>query len=404
MQVAWRSCSGLKPELQGQKMSEYNSTPHVVILMAHAGGGHRSAALSLAEALEGQARVTLLNLLDDYTPFPFNRMSEAYGPWVNRAPWLYRLVYQLGASRQRVVLAKRAVYPLVRQRLARALINAQPDLVISVHPLQTDVPLWLLRRAHSRAPFVTVVTDPVSPPVAWFCPNVDLCIVATEAARACALKAGMDPHKVRVIGLPVRRAFVAARDQPKPAARARLGLDPQRPLLLMTGGGAGIGRLVPLARAVTRRLALEGGRVQVAIIAGSNRALQSRLRAETWPLPVVVLGFVEAMADWLAAADLLITKAGPGTLAEAACVGVPVIITGFVPGQEEGNVAWVKESGAGTFEPKPERVAALVSEWLRPGNPILAEMAARARAMAKPEAAQQIAQAALELIRQPVPA
>jgi hypothetical protein len=85
--------------------------------MADAGGGHRSAARSLAEALEGRAQVSVLNLLDEYTPFPFNRFSSSYAPWVNHAPGIYSLVYRATESRKPVVLGEHSAYPLVRKRI-----------------------------------------------------------------------------------------------------------------------------------------------------------------------------------------------------------------------------------------------------------------------------------------------
>ena len=126
--------------------------------------------------------------------------------------------------------------------------------------------------------------------------------------------------------------------------------------------------------------------------------LERRLRAETWPIPGTVLGFVNNMAEWLASADLLITKAGPGALAEAACLGTPALITGYIPGQEAGNVTWTVEHGAGIFEPETGRIADLVSDLLQPGNPELAHLSAAASELARPDAAQQIAHAALGLL------
>lgn len=372
--------------------------PRICILTADSGGGHRAATRSLTEALAGRARVSDLSLLDDHTPFPINTLSAAYGPSVNLAPGLYHFFYQAIASRRRMVSLERAAYPFVRRRIAQALAAGQPDLWISVHPLQIDVPLWILRQMGSRAPFVTVVTDPVTPHVAWFCPDVDLCVVATEAAREVALACGMPPQRVQVIGLPIRHAFEEPRTESKADTRARLGLAPDLPLVLMTGGGAGIGQLLPIAHAVTAQLADSAARAQVAIIAGRNRTLQQRARDQRWRVPMTVVGYVENMADWLAAADLLITKAGPGTLAEAACLGVPVLMTGYVPGQESGNIAWVEQAGAGVFESNPRRIAALVDEWLQPGHTALAEMSARARATARPGASAQIVQAALQLL------
>ncbi len=101
-----------------------------------------------------------------------------------------------------------------------------------------------------------------------------------------------------------------------------------------------------------------------------------------------VLGFVDNMAEWMRASDLLLTKAGPGMLAEAACLGLPVVITDFIPGQEIGNVSWVVKNGAGLYEHEIEGIAAVVGELLRPGNPTLEMMSAQARAMARHGAAE----------------
>jgi 1,2-diacylglycerol 3-beta-galactosyltransferase len=375
-----------------------NTLPTVAILLADSGGGHRASALGLSEALTAKSDPILVNLLDDYAPFPFNQFSAMYGPLVNRAPGLYHLIYRASASRTRLALAERSAYPWVRRPITAAFRAAPPDLVISVHPVQNGVPLRALRGMGNPAPFVTVVTDPFTPPVAWFCPGVDLCIVASEAARAVALSAGMAPSKVRVIGLPLRKAFADLRGQPRPMLRKRLGLTPHHPMVLMTGGGAGIGKLLPLARSITHRLAGSSSPAQMTIITGNNHALADQLKAENWPITVTVLGYVEAMADWLAASDLLITKAGPGTLAEAACVGVPMIVTGFIPGQEAGNIAWVEQGGAGLFADDPDHVADLVTTWLLPENPTLAQMSAAALALGTPNAANEIADAVLSLV------
>jgi 1,2-diacylglycerol 3-beta-galactosyltransferase len=376
----------------------HDNLPRISILTANVGGGHLAAARSLADAFAGKAHVSFLRLIDDHSPFPISTFSATYRPWVTYTPALYRLVYRIGASRERVVFVERAVYPLVRRRLTAALSAERPDLWISVHPLQIDMPLWIMSENGSRVPFVTVVTDPVTPPVAWFSPDVDLCVVATEPARVVALACGIPDERVHVIGLPIRRAFGENRDRPKPEARAHLGLVPDQPLVLMTGGGAGIGRLMPIAQAVARRLAGQHPKAQVAIITGNNRTLYRQLCAEAWPIPVFVRGYVDNMAEWLAAADLLITKAGPGTLAEAACLGVPVVITDYVPGQETGNVAWTLEHGTGVFEQNPDLIAALAADWLRPGSSTLAAMSVRARAIARPDASAHIVQSALRLL------
>jgi 1,2-diacylglycerol 3-beta-galactosyltransferase len=373
--------------------------PKVAILTARAGGGHLTAAQSLTEALEGQAEVLSLDLIDDHAPFPLNHLSASYGPWVTHSPRTYRTVYELLSSPRSVEVVQRAAIPFVHGRVAGALAAAGADLIISVHPAQVTIPLRVLRRIDGRTPFVTVVTDPVTPPVAWFARDADLCVVATERARQAALAFGLAPRQVQVIGLPIRRAFAAVRGRPKESLRRQLGLDPKRRTLLVAGGGAGIGRMLPLARAIADRLAAGGVPAQMVVVAGQNAGLLRRLRASAWPLPVTPLGYVENMAEWMAASDLLVTKAGPGTLAEAACVGLPALITEFIPGQEEGNVSWVVDAQAGLYVPDAAAVARTVEGLLWGDDAGLAAMAAHALAASHADAASRIAEAVLALCR-----
>jgi len=374
-----------------------HTLPKIAVLTARAGGGHLTAAQSLAEALEGKAQVVFVDLLDDHAPFPLNQLSASYGPWVSYAPWTYQRVYRFFSAPWSLEMIQRAAGRFVHNRVATIFRAVAADLVISVHSVQVTVPLRILREISNRTPFITVVTDPVTPPIAWFAPDTDLCVVATEPARRVALECGLPADRVQVIGLPIRRAFSSLRGRPKESLRAQLGLDRALRTILMTGGGAGIGRLLPLACAIADRLTASGTSAQMVIVAGNNQGLLKRLRAQRWSLPVTPLGYVENMAEWMAASDLLITKAGPGTIAEAACVGLPVIITEFIPGQEEGNVSWVVDSQAGIFVSKPTQVAPLVADLIQPNNPRLDFMAGQALSVAHCDASEKIAQAALEL-------
>jgi 1,2-diacylglycerol 3-beta-galactosyltransferase len=372
--------------------------PRICILLANTGGGHRSVALSLAEALNGRAEVTLLNLLDEYAPFPLNHLSRLYGPWTDHAPGLWYMAYRFGASRRRIVLSERAAGWWVRSRVSVPLIEHAGDMVISVHPIQTGVPWRILRDAGSQAAFVTMVTDPIVPAPSWLCPDVDLCLVATEQARRTAEQSGVPANKLHVVGLPVRRSFSVAGSVPKPEARRHLGLPTDMPLILLTGGGAGIGRLSELARALVTELHTAHMEAQLAIFTGHNASLRRRLQTENWLLPVYALDYVNDPAPWFSAADLLLTKAGPTTLYEAGCTGLPMILTGFIPGQETANVTWVETAGAGVYAPEPTRAARIATQWLSDG-PVLDTIAARARALPQPDAANKVADLVLAFLK-----
>jgi len=370
----------------------------VLLLFSATGGGHRSVAEALMEAFALQApaaRVVLVDLFHDCTLFPINRAGRSYQLLVQNAPVLWRAIWRFGEDKRRLVWMMRLCMPLV-QPVRRCLREQAPDLVISVHSLLNHIPLRFLREEGNQAPFVTVVTDWASVPLAWFCPQVDLCVVPNEAAAHRARAAGLSAEQVRVVGMPVSGRFHPVERLAKPRWRQQLSLDPDQPTVLLVGGG-GVGSLGEIALAVADELAAEG-HGQLVVICGRNEHLRQQLARRMWPIPVTVQGFVTNMPDWMGAADLIITKAGPSTIAEALVVGLPILLCSFIPGQEEGNVPFVVEHGVGVYVEKPTEIARRVGEWLRPGNPMLVDMAARARALGRPAAAEEIAEEILRLL------
>lgn len=104
---------------------------------------------------------------------------------------------------------------------------------------------------------------------------------------------------------------------------------------------------------------------------------------------VVGLGFVTNMPEYMAASDILVTKAGPGTIAEAASVGLPVMLTSFLPGQEAGNVDVVLECGYGDYCEDPAQIASEVNLWLQ-DETLMVHLSHAAQKAGNPYAADEI--------------
>lgn len=367
----------------------------IVILFSDTGGGHRSAGEAIAEALRAEhgaeVEVALVDALTNYAPPPFNRLAAWYPTIIARGQTSWGVGYWLLNGRVRIGTFLEVVWPYVR-RAVRQIVRENPaDIYVNVHPLLTQVVRGLGR---PRPPFVTVVTDLVSAHAWWYSAKADLCLVPTEPARRIALRQGYAPEAVRVVGLPVAARFSAPAGD-KAALKAQLGWSPDRPTALLVGGGEGMGPLYEIVEAVTAA----GLPLDLAVVAGRNQELQDRLKARAWPSPVHVYGFVRAMPDFMRAADVLVTKAGPGTLSEGFLAGLPQILYSHIPGQEAGNVHYVVQEGAGVWAPGPERAVAALRAWFGPdADPAAVRAAAaQARRLARPEAARAIAAIIWEL-------
>jgi len=361
--------------------------PHIVFYFSDTGGGHRSAAEAIIEAvhLEYKNRVTteMVDFFKDYAPVPFNRSQDLYSEMVLKAPRLWSAGFYATDGRARARFITATMWPLARKS-ARALVRNHPaDLMVAVHLAANTFGLKALGR--DRPPFITVVTDMVTTHALWFDKRADLILVPTDSARQRALKYNMPSEKVRVVGLPVADHYCKPLGR-KSTLRKKLGWPKDKPIILMVGGGEGMGPLAKTARAVDE----SGLDVGLVIICGRNQRLKTTLESEKWENPVFIYGFTHDMPDFMRAADFIVTKAGPGTIAEALIAELPIILYSKVSGQEDGNVTFVEEEGAGVWAPKPQDVIRALTRWIsRPAE--RKKVIENCRRAGRPEAARTIA-------------
>ncbi|GIV74927.1 MULTISPECIES: MGDG synthase family glycosyltransferase [Caldilinea] len=374
----------------------------ILILMSDTGGGHRASAQALKagfdELYPNRFTIEIVDFITNYMPWPFNQMPKAYPFLSNDAPWLWKLLYGGPNHRLSNTLAQIGSRVLVRSA-HRVMDDHRPDLIISVHPLMQRVCMLAMAQRPQRIPFVTVVTDLTTAHPLWFHREVDAVYVASENTRKMALKAGIAPDRIHLLGLPIRPAF-ARPPRPKADLRSELGMTLELPAVLLMGGGEGVGPVEEIAAACDASLSATGRPIgQIVVICGRNKALQERLAARTWRVPARVNGFVDNMPDWMHACDCIVTKAGPGTIAEALICGLPIILNGFIPGQEEGNVPFVVDNGVGVYEKSPAAIAAIVARWFGPEREHLREMSTRARALGHPHATFDIVRSIVQLMK-----
>lgn len=374
----------------------------IVLLYGDTGGGHRSAAQSIQQGLKivyGDALdVQLANGLMKVPPL-ISAFTDTYPMWVNHARMLYALGFHATNNRRRII-ALRSVLDPISEKTADAIVERFPaDVYVSCHLLFGQSIPGALKRAGMTIPFIHVVTDLVTGHAAHYVTDADHIIVPTAESRREALRNFVPRKKISVTGQPVSPDF-AKRIGRREEVRRQFNLDNNLLTVLLIGGGDGMGRLEITAR----HLALSSLPVQLLVVCGRNQTVKENLEFINPRVPMRVMGFVSNIPELMGASDVLITKAGPGTISEAFIAGLPMILYDAVPGQEEGNVDFVVDSGAGAWCPTPWSLEKRLKTWI--ANP---QQLARARLasakLARPDSAVEIARiigrfAQMELVKQ----
>ncbi|KAK9817389.1 hypothetical protein WJX74_006644 [Apatococcus lobatus] len=375
-----------------RKARDPKDRKRILILMSDTGGGHRASAEAIRTGFQelygNEFHVDIVDLWTNYTKWPFNQLPKSYSFLVKNS-FLWRLGYYFQQPRIVHVPVQRFAAAWVGSEVSKAFDQYQPDLCVSVHPLMQTLALRVLRSRirgglQRPIPFATVVTDLTTCHNVWFNPNVTRCFVATPEARKLALHMGLKDHQVVVHGLPIRPAF-SHRFPSQRKLRKHLGMDRDLPAVMLVGGGEGMG---PVEKTVDAIAAQLGSKCQLIVIAGRNKKLVKRLQRKQYPpgMKVVINGFVDNMPEWMTAADTIVTKAGPGTIAESLICNLPILLNDFVPCQEHGNVPWVIDNGVGAFDRDPVTVARILSDWFTVHRKQFDVMVERTKKLAAPNA------------------
>ena len=398
--------------MPGTKQADGSATAPlpVLFLMADTGGGHRNAARAVGESLELAYPGRFAPVLCDPLGGPGSArllrwVTGLYGPAVRLAPWLWSAAYYATNLRPAMWLLRRTLLrPADRVAADMARVH-RPAAIVSFHPLTGMAAVWARDQVAPLAPVVTVVTDLTAMHAAWRYADADL-IIAPPAVAARHCPAGEHTRPSRpgesagsswaVAGPPVGHDFAGGPPSAaqQAALRRSLGLAKDRFVVLLTGGAEGSGGMARRAAAILRRFT----DVHVVVVRGRNTALKRRLDrlALRSGGRLTVTGFVDNMSDWLRCCDLVVTKAGPGTIAEAACCGTPLLLTAHIPGQEKGNSEVVTAAGAGLRVPDVRRLVAEIGRLRRDHDAIEAMGAASAR-LGRPGAAEHTARLIADL-------
>jgi processive 1,2-diacylglycerol beta-glucosyltransferase len=374
--------------------------PRVLLLSATSGAGHVRAAQALEKAFSarGDCLVEHIDALQ-YVSKLFQRIyDKAYISMVQLAPNLMGLLYDRTDQPWRHPRRRLALDRLNTGPMIRLLKRIQPDLCVATHFLPAEIIAWLIAKRKLRARNAIVVTD-YDVHAMWLCQTVDRYYVAMEEAKEYLARIGVPREKLLVTGIPIDPLF--ARPVSRSDGRKQLGLDATANVILISAGGYGIG---PVEQLVKDLLALQRP-WQIVAIAGKSEKTRKRLegiareagKLQSGSPRLCAVGFTTDMDKYMAAADLMVGKAGGLTTSEALARALPMALIEPIPGQEERNADHLLEVGAAircnNLPAAAWKIAALLDDADR-----LARMRDAARGLGKPGAAAGIAEDAIRLL------
>jgi processive 1,2-diacylglycerol beta-glucosyltransferase len=367
----------------------------IVILSLSVGSGHVRAAQVVQRALtDGGEDLEILNL--DVLAHAHRWFHWVYVDpyWVmlRRFPGVWKSLFERRQEKQHRATAPHWIFRRGCSAVFKRLKEFAPHQVIATEIGAAEIAALAKREGIVNAPVLAVQTDYYTEPP-WVQREIDVYCVGSDEARRQLVGWGISPNRVLVCGVPIDTAFSLAFDRAE-LVKA-LGLDPRRPLVLVMGGGMGP---VPLHR-VVESLELCRLPLQVLAVAGHEQHVKAMLDALKGKLTLDLrtYGWTEDIPELMAAADILITKPGGVSSAEALCAGLPMILTHPIPGQEERHVEYLTRHGAAVLARGlaeiPELTTALLTDKARRD-----EMIRSAREIARPDAAHGVAQVARALL------
>ena len=308
---------------------------NILLLTSKTGGGHISLSEALRDRLEQRYTLEMVDPQPRFFHLHY-RMLSRY------ALWLWSAEFRLSDTPRQALLAHRLFTPLVAGELKRLIERLQPVMIITTYPFLTYEVTHVLTSVNAHIPFVMLFADPNSVHSSWLTERRAAAVLApTRETYEQALATGFDPARLHLVGWPVRAQFTrAVSEVERNAILTRLGLDPTRFTVFLQGGGEGAAQF---GQTIERVLGI-GQNLQVILATGTNRSLLTRFSSVQ---NLAALPFTKEIAPFMAAADVIMGKAGPNMLFESVTLGKPFIVTAYIPGQEEANLEFIRRHQLG---------------------------------------------------------
>lgn len=360
----------------------------ILILYAPLGAGHKMAAKAIEEAFVldyPEFEIKVINVLD----FSFRAfragLPRAFDFASFKMPFLYKWIYDCFNHQSRYNFLNRVSGIFIKKSyLVKFIKEFNPDFILSTNPLPMQLVSLTKHQKIIDILSANVCTD-FGFHSLWSNQDVNYYFVSNDYIKKSLVEHKISREKIIITGIPISSKF--SKDIDRQKILNSFNFDVNAPTLLIIGGKMRHGAILKIIEKVEEKIVS-----QFIIIAGRDKKLEKKMKKLEFGQKsnVKIFGFVNNVQDYMASSDLILTKAGGLTVSECINMNLPMIINDFSPGQEEDNVKYIVDKGAG-FQVKntKEAVLCIVDLLSRPEK--LKEIKENCRKIARPNAAKDLA-------------
>lgn len=360
----------------------------ILFISAPIGAGHIRAAQAVSQILRDKyaCQTELCNVFDFFPRVIGQTILTVYLKVLEVFPALYGTAYSWGNQSHIALMGRELISRFLAGRMLHYIHKFQPEIIVCTHATPAGLVAWLKRKGLITVPAAAVITDFVVHRL-WVYSEIDYYFVAQNAMVQYLQHYGIAPDGVTVTGIPVSSSFTF--ESNKETLIAELGLVPERKTVMIMGGGAGA---LPIAKILSVCNQIDEP-LQLIAVTGKNQALYRELvhLSAKSKHQVKIYGFVDNVHELMSVADLLISKPGGMSSAEALTKGVPLLIFRPIPGQEEANTRFLLDSHTALRADSLSDLKTILHRLLFENNNELAALRQQATVMGRPNAAEEIA-------------
>ncbi len=328
----------------------------ILVIHATAGAGHKKAAEAIFHGLQAQDgfEVQCVDALDFTNPFFKKSYPWFYSFIVTSLPWAWGFLFALLDIpwAQPLVHGVRRLYNGCNaQALQKFLIRERFDSIITTQFLSAEVCAYLKRTGQIKSKIVCVVTD-FDVHRIWVNKGIDIYTAACGYTKDKLIALGVLPGVICTTGIPTDAKF--SRKADIKALKEKLGIQEGVLTILIATGSFGMGPIEELMGL------LQG--YQLLIVCGHNKALYERLRIKA-ARGTHVLGLVDNMDELMSVADVMVTKPGGLSIAEALVKKLPMIFFSAIPGQETNNIKVLSAYEVSQGQSSLPQIRETIEQW-----------------------------------------